>query len=274
MELSSPPASSRSNTLQETVVTLPLWAIAALTVVVIAAMGVAIALLIRGPESMHAAAGQMLVVLLPMSFAVVAAIGVRRTSTTQIDELVARFLERTVKQRLDLACRDQASTGFPFKRADLVHRAAGRSYVRYRLDWADESQEPAEINIKMNVYNIELVAQLRLDARALKQPVEPGVEFIERRNLDTFKNHPVLKHFHGCLQGAIEEGYAIRVGLEVEGSDHLRMLISLRQKMQDHFLASPYLKRYFAEDLSIAAGVIFNELRGSGLQARSRLEAA
>lgn len=271
MESQSPSSNSRSNTLQETVVTLPLWAIGALSIFVVAAMAAAIALLIKGPERMHPAAGQMLVVLLPMLFAVVAAIGVRRTSTTEIDQLVARFLERTVQQRLDLACRDHAGTDYPFKRADLVRRAAGRSYVRYRLDWVDESQEPVEISIKMNVYNIELVADMRLDARALKQSIEAGVEFIDRRNLDSFKSHPVLKHFHGCLQGAIEEGYAIRVGIEAEGQNEFRMGVSLRQKMQDHFLASPYLKRYFAEDLSIATGVMFRELRGSGLQARSRL---
>ena len=274
MESSSPPASSRSNTLQETVVTLPPWAIGGLSVFVIAAMAAAIALLVKGPQSMHPTAGQMLVVLLPMLFAVVAAIGVRRTSTTEIDELVARFLERTMQQRLDLACRDHAGTAYPFKRADLVRRAAGRSYVRYRLDWADESQEPAEISIKMNVYNIELVANMRLDTRALKQPIEVGVEFVDRRNLDSFKSHPVLKHFHGCLQGAIEEGYAIRIGIEADGLNEFRMLVSLRQKMQDHFLASPYLKRYFAEDLSIATGVIFSELRSSGLQAGSRLAGA
>jgi hypothetical protein len=265
-------ASPRGSGLHDVIVTLPVAAIVALSLIVIAAMGAAVAVLLRGPDSLQGPAGQALVVLLPMLFAVAAAIGIRRTSTKQIDELVARFLERTVQDRLQLACRDHASTAYPFRRADLVQRAGGRSYVSYRLDWADGFAEPARVDVKMNVFNIELVAELHIDAEQLGQALEPGVELIDRATLHHIKDHALLRRFHASLQGAIEEGYAIRIGIHPEGAQRVRLQFSLRQKMQEHFLASPYLKRYFAEDLAIAVGVIYNELRDSGLRARSHLE--
>lgn len=271
MEEQPTPAGSRGSSLQETIVTLPVAAIVVLSIVTLGAIGAATALMLIGPESLHETAGKMLVVLLPMLFAIVAAIGIRRTSTRQIDELVARFLERTVRERLELACADHRQSGYPFDRAELVRRANGRSYVSYRMAWADGSSEPVQIAVKMNVYNIELVTQLSLDPAALPAdagPIEAGVEFIDRRSLESVRSHPLLRHFHGTLQGAVEEGYAIRVGLKPSGAV-IRMEVSLRQKMQEHFLASSYLKRYFAEDISIAIGVIFNELRDSGLQAKS-----
>lgn len=270
---SKPEASSpRNGGLHDIIVTLPVAAIVGLSLFVLLALAAAVGLLLKGPESLQGPAGQMIVVLLPMLFAVAAAIGIRRTSTQQIDELVARFLERTVQDRLHLACRDHARSGYPFSKADLVRGAAGRSYLSYKLDWADGSAEAARIDVKMNVFNIELVAELLINARALAQPQQACAEFVDRSNLHRIQEHELLRRFHGSLQGAIEEGYAIRIGFHPEGQERLRLQFSLRQKMQEHFLASPYLKRYFAEDLAIAVGVIYNELRDSGLQAHPRLE--
>ncbi len=267
MDKPSETSPARGNSLHDTIVTLPVAAIVGLSLFVLLAMAAAVALMLRGPDSLQGPAAQMLVVLLPMLFAVLAAIGIRRTSTRQIDELVARFLERTVLDRLELACRDHASTGYPFRRAVLARPAGGRSYVRYHLDWADDSRPAVAVDFKMNVYNIELVTELQIDPRRLAEPIEAGVEFIDQHSLDKIRSHPLLKRFHGSLQGAVAEGYAIRIGLQPESDQLLRLQLSLRQKMQEHFLASPYLKRYFAEDLSIAVGVIYGELLASRLQA-------
>ncbi|MFT7721617.1 MAG: hypothetical protein QM788_02095 [Roseateles sp.] len=254
-----------SSSLHEIVVTLPVAAIAGLSLLVLAGLAGAAAAMALGADKVREAGAQSLVVLLPMLFAVIAAIGIRRTSTRQIDELVARFLERTVFPRLEAACADHRDSGFPFRRAHLLRRAQGRSYVRIGLDWAEPGPPPAVIDVKMNVFNIELVAALPLSTAALAGQ-EP-VEFIDRHNLDRVRSHPLLKHFAGTLQGAVEEGYAIRVSVLGRTEAVTEVQVSLRQKLQQHFLANPYLKRYFAEDLCIATGVVFGELRASGLQA-------
>lgn len=259
-------SSPRSNGLHDVIVTLPVAAIVSLCIIVLAAMGISIAVLLRGPDTLQAPAGQALVVLLPMLFAIAAAIGIRRTSTKQIDELVARFLERSVLDRLRLACHDHANTGYPFLRADLIQRACGRSYASYQLDWADGFAAPARVDVKMNVFNVELIAELLIDPSALKINVESNVELIDRASLNRIKENPLLRSFQASLQGSVEEGYAIRIGIHPQGEKFAKLQFSLRQKMEEHFLASPFLKRYFAEDLAIVIGVIYNELRDSGLR--------
>ncbi len=255
-----------SSSLHEVIVTLPPAAIAGLCLLVVAGLAAAGAALALGSDKIREAGAQSLVVLLPMLFAVIAAIGIRRTSTQQIDDLVARFLERTLFPRMQAACKDQVDSGFPFRQAHLLRRARGRSYVRIGLDWAhDPALPPAVIDVKMNVFNIELVATLRMSTAALAG--QDLVEFIDRHQLERVREHPLLKRFSGTLQGAVEEGYAVRIGVIARSDDLTEVQVSLRQKLQQHFLANPYLKRYFAEDLCIATGVVFGELRASGLQA-------
>lgn len=247
--------------------TLPLAAIATLAVLLVAGLTASLWTALEGPKELRETAGHLLVVLSPLLLAVVAAIGVRRTSTKEIDRLVATFLDVSVKQRLEMACLSHADTDFPFpfSRVELARPSNGRSYAQFRLHWAQGQRPPAHVWVKMNVINIEVVA--RLPVRCPDAAPGPVLEtlFIGDHNLDVLTRHPVLRHFHGTIQGAVAEGYQIRAHLEGRDAGHAELQLSLRQKLREHFLSSPYLKRYFAEDVTIAIGVIFSEWRTSRL---------
>lgn len=244
-------------------------AIGTLAALLLVGLAAALWTALEGPKDLRETAGHLLVVLSPLLLAVIAAIGVRRTSTKQIDRLVATFLDVSVKQRLEMACGAHADDDFPFpfSRVELSRPSAGRSYAQFRLHWAQGQRPPTLVWVKMNVINIEVVA--RLPVRCPDAAPGPVLEthFIDDHNLELLTRHPVLRHFHGTIQGAVAEGYQIRAHLEGRDPGHAELQLSLRQKLREHFLSSPYLKRYFAEDVTIAIGVIFSEWRASGLAA-------
>jgi hypothetical protein len=261
-------SSATSPGLRDTVVTLPVAAIVALLALVLAGMGFAVWLAAGGPDALRETGGQMLVVLLPLLFVLIAAIGVRRSSVRQIDALVSSFLDVTVRERLERWCLNQANNDFPFSRVDQVLFSRGQSFAGFELHWAKLRYPPARIDVKMNVFNIEIISRfaLRLAAPAGAGDTPIDTRFIDRAQLGQVANDPVLRHFQSAIQGSVEEGYAVKTVLRrTPGASEATLDLSIRQKLRDHFLASPYLKRYFAEDIAIVVGVMFQEWHRSGL---------
>lgn len=266
--MTSDAPSSTHPGLRDTIVTLPVAAVVALLVLVLAGMGFAAWMAARGPEPMREAAGQMLVVLVPLLFVLIAAIGVRRSSVHQIDQLVSNFLDVTVRERFERACLNHEATDYPFSRVVQEQKSMGQSFVRFALHWAKGQHAPVHVSVKMNVFNIEIISRFPL---LLSDVADPGVvpidaHFIDRAHLGEVARDPVLRHFQSTIQGSVEEGYAVKTVLRRSaGAREATLDLSIRQKLHDHFLASPYLKRYFVEDIVIVVGVMFSEWRASKL---------
>jgi hypothetical protein len=264
-------ASDAGGRLQEILITLPRWLVALLLVLVVVGAVAAGWLAATSPaESVREVAKSVLLVLLPMVVLVLAAIGVRRTSTTQVDELVTAFVEKTLLQRFQLACGQRTFHDFPFTAVRLVQPTGGRSYAGFDFDWADGARqgEPARVWVKMNVLNFEVIVDQAIRfAPAVSGERLPSA-FFDAHSLGMLLDHPVAQHMAMTLQGSIEEGYKIRLILEPTGEPGtVLMHLSFRQKLREHFLASPFLKRYYAEDAAILVGILFRELQKSPLLA-------
>lgn len=252
--------------LRDTIVTLPVAAIVALLVLVLSFMAFAVWLASAGPDPLREAGGQMLVVLVPLLFVLIAAIGVRRSSVRQIDDLVTSFLDVTVRERLERWCLNQAGNDFPFSRVDQVLYARGQSFAGFELHWAKLPHPPARVDVKMNVFNIEIISSFALRLPAPATAADIDTHFINHATLGEVAGDPVLRHFQSTIQGSVEEGYAVKTVLRrTAGTSDATLELSIRQKLRDHFLASPYVKRYFAEDIAIVVGVMFHEWHRCGL---------
>ena len=267
-----------SLSLRDVIVTLPKRTFFSLTAVTLLALAAALWIAAEASsEGVKSAAAHAVVVMLPVFIAVIAAVGMRRTSSREIDALVDGFLHETVYERFRLWC-DTGHTArppYPFCRVDRSEAPQGRSYAHFRFHWRDaigEAKETPEVTVKMNVFNFEVVTSFDLKCPdALLDGAQLGNIHIERRTLVEFADHPLLRMFFGTIQGSIEEGYAVRVKFGAPqpqgGMTLLTMSVSLRQKLGVNVLTSPFLKRYFAEDAAIVVGVLYRELLSSGAMA-------
>ena len=252
------------------IVTLPGWGLGLIAVLCLCTLMLAIGLALLSPsDNIKAYAVQMLVVLVPLGSAVIAGIAIRRTSTQQIDRLVTGFLEKTLLERFHIRCDQVASSGvpsYPFKAVRLSVPCQRTSYVSYELQWflpdGAQARPPVEVGFKCNVFNFEMFTTLVVPVGTDEAgaPKKSSV-ILNVKTIEQYLDHPVLKHLMGVLQGSVNEGYEVHVGFKpVPGSSHAwAMSVSLRQKLRENFLTSPFLKRYFAEDAAIAVGVLYSE---------------
>lgn len=257
-------STTSSGGLHEVVLTLPRWVIVSIAIVLLGCAGTSIWLAATSlTESVRDAATSVLPIVLSMLVVVAAAIGIRRTSTTQVDELVTRFLEVTVKSRLELACRHRDVHPFPFDRVDLVKKVMSRSYAGFALRWPGETHANAQVEVKMNVFNFEVVVE-----QAVQWAGElPASALFDSKNLERVFDHPLLRRIVLTMQGSVAEGYDVRAVFEPKGNGVVLARLSFRQRLREHFLASPFLKRYYAEDAAILIGVLFQELESAKLLA-------
>jgi len=113
----------------------------------------------------------------------------------------------------------------------------------------------------MNVINFEVVIEQRLrwPVPLAADGAMPNVLF-DRDSLDAVFAHPVMRHLAMTVQGSVEEGYKVRALFTPQADGTVLARLSFRQKLREHFLASPFLKRYYAEDAAILVGVLFREM--------------
>lgn len=211
-----------------------------------------------------------MVILATLGIALVAAVGIRRTSTDQIDRLVDEFLEKTLLERLQKWCNAKGETKNPFvfNRVELTEPPAGRSYAHFDF-YEKDVQTPRHVGVKMNVFNYEIFTTLPLLLPDdLSGRTELGHHLIDKVSLEKPRTHEVLRHFMGSLQGSVEEGYTVRVSFgqprHTAIGTRVDALFSFRIKLKENFLTSPFLKRYFSEDAAILVNELFNEWNASG----------
>jgi hypothetical protein len=254
---------------------LPLWGIVMLALLCGGSLTLASWLAVTSQnDGIKGTAVQLLVILVPLTSAVIAAIAIRRTSTDQIDKLINGFLEKTLLQRFSIWCQSSVpiftSHGYPFSKVKLREPVQGQSYAFYCLSWRNSNLPDALVGIKTNVFNFEIFTTL-----AIQIPTDSSIQLgteswiLTPDNILSIQNHPLLNSFFGIIQGSVNEGYV--VAIELTSDPHSAdpssgtVTIALRQKVRENFLTSSFLKRYFAEDAAIAVGVLFSEYLQSGL---------
>ena len=271
---------SGANGIKDAIVTLPAWGIFLIGLLCISSLLTALWLLAFSKEdNLKGNAIQLLIVLIPLTSAVIAAIAIRRTSTRQIDRLVTGFLEETVLERVKSWAHPFQRNGlsdfiYPFSDVKLVSPTQNRSYAYFSFRWREMPQHEAIVGIKTNVFNFEIFARISIETpNTININSAHENILITKENISTISNHPILSQFIGIIQGSASEGYEIKIEFgkpEIkEQCTNISMHISLRQKLRENFLASPFLKRYFAEDAAIAIGVLFSEWQKSSFWPKS-----
>ena len=271
---------SGANGIKDAIVTLPAWGIFLIGLLCISSLLTALWLLAFSKEdNLKGNAIQLLIVLIPLTSAVIAAIAIRRTSTRQIDRLVTGFLEETVLERFKSWAHPLQRNGlsdfiYPFSDVKLVSPTQNRSYAYFSFRWREMPQHEAIVGIKTNVFNFEIFARISIETpNTININSAHENILITKENISTISNHPILSRFIGIIQGSASEGYEIKIEFgkpEIkEQCTNISMHISLRQKLRENFLASPFLKRYFAEDAAIAIGVLFSEWQKSSFWPKS-----
>jgi hypothetical protein len=254
---------------KDVIVTLPVWGISVIAGLCFCSLALAVGLvLLSDSDNVKGYAVQLLLVLVPLGSAVIAGIAIRRTSTRQIDRMVAGFLEKTLLERFQIHCNSSSDMGlgtYPFHAVKLRQPCRGTSYAAYELQWRPRgdrmSYPPARINVKCNVFNFELFSQLPVQTDPSVDAANLPNVIVNAGNVRELVSHPVLGHFMSVLQGSVNEGYEAHVSFEPQPERQRvwMMHFSLRQKLRENFLTSPFLKRYFAEDAAIATGVLCRE---------------
>lgn len=128
---------SGANGIKDAIVTLPAWGIFLIGLLCISSLLTALWLLAFSKEdNLKGNAIQLLIVLIPLTSAVIAAIAIRRTSTRQIDRLVTGFLEETVLERFKSWAHPLQRNGlsdfiYPFSDVKLVSPTQNRSYAYF-----------------------------------------------------------------------------------------------------------------------------------------------
>lgn len=149
---------------------------------------------------------------------------------------------------------------YPFNRVTLQTPSKGSSYAVYQLDFR-HGEGSARAGCKCNVFNFEIFASVPLpDALMATVGEAPPLDanVLTAHNIQQIHAHPVLKHFPWVLKGSVNEGYEIHTDLHRTDTGWA-MRFSMRQKLRENFLSSPFLKRYFAEDAAIVMGLLFQE---------------
>lgn len=256
--------------LRDSLLALPTWA--AYTAIGLLSGGVIVGLaLLLAPgmdDTLRSAGGQLLVISLPVLSVAIGVLGASWSRTERIDGLVADYLRKTVGDKLEaylLPSAHQAGGPFPplFERMERDFRPDIASYCHYHL--YDRQGRRFDILVKSNVFNIEISLGLRLSA---PPPGFTPALAAQPNNFNSLGDwpaasaHPLVNLAPLTLHGCLAEGYTLYVDGDPTPDGGLKVNVRLRQKLQDNFLTSPYLRRYFAEDAAIAAYFFYAEIIG------------
>ncbi len=253
--------------LRDSLLALPTWA--AYTAIGLLSGGVAVGLaLLLAPgmdDTLRSAGGQLLVVSLPVLSVAIGVLGASWSRTERIDELVADYLRKTVGDKLEaylLPSKTGQEGPFPplFARMERDFRKDITSYCHYHL--YDKGGRRFDLLVKSNIFNIEVSLGLRLGA---PPPGFTPALAAQPNNFNSLADwpaasaHPLVNLAPLTLHGCLAEGYTLYVDGDLLHDGGLKVNVRLRQKLEDNFLTSPYLRRYFAEDAAIAAYFFYAE---------------
>jgi hypothetical protein len=256
-----------SQSLSDRLLALPKWARITTIGLLIAGVSLGFVLLLipLGGDEFRSAGAEILTVSLPVLAIGVGLFGATSESTAHIDALIARFLRRTIAGKLDhylvgpAIAEDHPIKIYPplFSRMEILQRDAMTSYCGYRFH--DDADRRFDLYVKSNVFNFEFGYALHLshdtdlDARTRSLTVKPGDDWSK------VSDHPLVRFAPGSLYGSLAEGYTLYIEA-VQGADGVnRVAYRLRQRTERDLLTSPFVRRYFAEDVAIAAYFFFAE---------------
>jgi hypothetical protein len=265
--------SDTESTLRDSLLALPLWAgITALSLLAgSVALGFTFLLAPGMSDALRSAGGQLLVVSLPALALTIGVMGASVARTERIDGMVAKFLRQTVGDKLEaylLPPKHGHTRPYalppPFVRMDRHFRKEISSYCHYHL--FDAQDRRFDILVKSNVFNIEISLPLHL---ATPPPgFEPAMTS-HSYNFDSLDDwsgastNPLIALAPLTFHGSMAEGYTLYIRADPVEDGGLRVNFDLRQKLDENFLTSPYLRRYFSEDAAIAIYFFYTEVFGN-----------
>jgi hypothetical protein len=267
------------STLTDNLLVLPRWATGSAVGLLAAGVLTGLALLLAPhlASPLRTAGGDLLVVSLPTLALTIGLLGTSWARTERIDLMIDRYLRGTVGDKLEArlvgdrlearTVRDKGvareSRPYPslFVRMERHSRKELTSYCVYRL--FDDQGRRFDIYVKSNVFNFEVGICLHLTARSARSELSTGPHKTIIRSLDDkwsdHVKHPLVELVGGTLYGSLAEGYSVYVNATPEAHGGWCVMYTLRQKLENNFLTSPYLRRYFAEDASIASYFFYAE---------------
>lgn len=261
--------SGSDSNLRDTLMSLPRWV--AVTAVGLLTLGVGagftLLLLPNVDNSLRGAGGQLLLFSLPVLALAVVALGASRAQTKRIDELVARYVRQTMGEKLEaylVPPKDGSVRSYPFPplfaRMERHFSREITSYCYYHF--FDDENRRFDILVKSNVFNTEIAVALHLAERpegCSDAGSHDSYAFDSPDAWSRASSNPLVKLAPLALHGSLAEGYTITVASKPEADGGLWVSYRLRLKLQENFLTSPYLRRYFSEDAAIAVYFIYSE---------------
>jgi hypothetical protein len=259
-----------SSRLPDNLLALPLWAATAAIGLLTIGVGVGFAFLLTPGlnEAERAAGGQVLLIALPALAIATVILGASWSRTARIDAMEKSFLRHTVGDKLKTYLvtpkpSQGGTTLYPplFKRIDTCSNSSITSFCYFHL--FDDKDRRFEMLVKSNVFNIEIAYYLHLATppcghTGVSDEHSYGSESLKEWSTVTAAD-PLLAIVAATIHGSISEGYTAYVQAKPDESGGLNVTYRLRQKLQSNFLTSPYLRRYFSEDVAIASYAFFAE---------------
>ena len=181
--------------------------------------------------------------------------------------MVATYVRKTVGDKLEAyllpaAKGSEMSDRLPplFVRMERHFRRSITSYCDYYF--FDDRGRRFDVLFKSNVFNIEIAFTLHLATPPLGlEGSSYPLSFASDPPGDGWDaaGKPLTALVRHTIYGSLAEGYRVWVQADTEDETGLRVTYTLRQKLRENFLTSPYLRRYFSEDAAIATYFFFSE---------------
>jgi hypothetical protein len=252
--------------LRDSLIALPQRLLLLIAAIPFFSAGLGIYLIFSTKSDSVRTAGILLITLSTPSLTVAVGLAAAaRVRTDDIDRLVATWLTQTVQGKLSSYLTGAGRPGAPrlhpptFKELRAYADLATSSYCLFEL--VDFKNSPYMLYVKSNIFNVEIGTYLTLESEPGTLPTDP----LHITDLDGWTKHladPRVRCIADTLHGSISEGYRVYVsgGTNSDGS---YTTYRLRQKLPSGFITSPYTRRYFAEDIAIAAYHLFAEIQNA-----------
>jgi len=249
--------------LRDGLLALPLLFLLLIACIPLVAASLGVLLIFSTESDSVRTAGILLITLSAPALAVaVGLVAAVRVRTDDIDRLVRTWLTTTVQEKLSSylvgAGGSRAPRLYPPLFREVQAFPETSSFCLFEI--TDFEDEPHFLYVKSNIFNVEIGIFLALTSGARAIPEVP-VHLTDLGSLAACDD-PRVRCVADTLHGAISEGYGIYIS-NGRNSDGDYVTYRLRQKLEAQFITSPYTRRYFAEDIAIAAYWLYSEVRSA-----------
>ena len=262
------PAQRESDSaLRDSLLALPPWTALAAVGLLGVGVGAGFVLLLvpHLSDALRGAGGQLLLITLPVLAISVVVVAASRASTKRIDSMVATYVRETIGDKLEAYLVPRKHESEISRRLpplfDSIERHFAKEITSFCEYWLfDKHGRRFDILVKSNVFNIEICLVLDLkSAPPAAGDTAPHMSY-SIDSLDEWSSaraNPFLGLVSETVHGSLSEGYTVYIEAIDMPDGGISVTYRFRQKLNENFLTSPYLRRYFSEDAAIATYFFF-----------------